>query len=735
MSGSLPQGFVMNRVKIDLKYCYGIRALKHEFDFSKGGPVYAVYAPNGSMKSSLAQTFKDASTGAKPIDRIFPARETQSNIIDETDAQITGGRILVFGPYDETQGVSEKTSTLLVNAALREKHEKMRKDIEAARVALSAALKKQASTKANLESEISNAIMRRPNAYEAALERIKGEIANENESPFANVKYDTIFNESVLKAIASTDLAKLIQAYTVQYNSLLEKSVFFKKGTFDYYNAGEIAKSLANHGFFKAKHTVRLHGKAEAKEITDRKQLEALIEEEKASILADEKLRKTFDEIFKKLHANEKVREFAQYISEPDNEPILSRLDNVEAFRQDVFKSYIKANEDAFLDLMGKIDAARSQEEELRVAALAEKTRWQEVIDIFNGRFVVPFKLEAHNAVDVILGRQSVPELAFKYVDEKDEAPLQKDKLLAALSTGEKKAYYILNVMFEVETRRQLGEETLVVVDDIADSFDYQNKYAIIQYLIDMKENGNFKQIVMTHNFDFFRTISTRLVGYGHCLMTEKTAAGIALQPAEAINNIFALDWRKNFFTDDKKKIASIPFLRNLVEFTRSDTDPDFILLTSMLHWKSDSATLTVADLDGLYQRICGGADKSQDAQRKIIDVIETCADACLAAPAGMNFENKVVLAIAVRIWAERFMVERINDPASIAKIEKNQTYRLLTLLKKKNLGSDTVIGVLDRVCLVTPENIHLNSFMYEPIIDMADEELRRLWKQTKALA
>lgn len=725
----------MDRVKIDLKHCYGIKTLKHEFDFTKGAPVYAIYAPNGSMKSSLAQTFKDAATGGTPIDRIFPSRATQCGIIDEVGAPIAGGRILVFGPYDEKQGVSEKTSTLLVSAPLREKHEKMRKEIEAARTVLSAALKKQAGTKADIEVEISNAIMRRPNAYEAALERIRGEIAKETETPFADVRYDAIFNEAVLRAIASSDLAKLIQAYTEQYNSLLEKSVFFKKGTFDYYNASEIAKSLANHGFFKAKHTVRLRGMAEAKEIVDRKELETLIEEEKASILADPNLRKTFDDIFKKLHANASVRDFAQYVSQPSNEPILSRLDNVEAFRQDVFQSYIKANESAYLDLMAKVDAARTQEEELRVAALAEKTRWQEVIDLFNGRFVVPFKLEASNAVDVILGRQPVPELGFKYVDGKDEATLQKDKLLAALSTGEKKAYYILNVMFEVETRRQLNEETLVIVDDIADSFDYQNKYAIIQYLIDMKDSGNFKQIVMTHNFDFFRTISSRLVGYGHCLMVEKSDAGVILQPAEAINNIFANDWKINFFKDDKKKLASIPFLRNLVEFTRGKEDSDFIHLTSMLHWKADTAALTVSDLDGYYQKICGGTEVSPGGQRLIINVIEKSADACLTAPAGMNFENKVVLAIAVRMRAEKFMAEQINDSALIAKIRENQTYGLLSAFRKKKLGSPAILAVLDRVSLVTPENIHLNSFMYEPIIDMSDQELRRLWKDTKALA
>lgn len=35
----------------------------------------------------------------------------------------------------------------------------------------------------------------------------------------------------------------------------------------------------------------------------------------------------------------------------------------------------------------------------------------------------------------------------------------------------------------------------------------------------------------------------------------------------------------------------------------------------------------------------------------------------------------------------------------------------------------------------MTPENIHVNSFMYEPIIDMSDTHLRRLFSDASALA
>jgi hypothetical protein len=44
----------MQELTIDLENCYGIKKRDHKFNSSKG-PVYAIYAPNGMMKSSFAQ--------------------------------------------------------------------------------------------------------------------------------------------------------------------------------------------------------------------------------------------------------------------------------------------------------------------------------------------------------------------------------------------------------------------------------------------------------------------------------------------------------------------------------------------------------------------------------------------------------------------------------------------------------------------------------------------------------
>src|SRR5690606_4876277 len=78
-------------------------------------------------------------------------------------------------------------------------------------------------------------------------------------------------------------------------------------------------------------------------------------------------------------------------------------------------------------------------------------------------------------------------------------------------SQGEKRAMYLLNVIFKIEAYLNIGEEVLFIVDDIADSFDYRNKYAILQYLKDISSTQSFNQIILTHNYDFFRTVQGRV--------------------------------------------------------------------------------------------------------------------------------------------------------------------------------------------------------------------------------
>ena len=631
----------MTRVRIHLKNCYGIRELRKDFDFS-ATEAYALYAPNGVMKSSLAKTFQDATEERDSQDRIFPSRQTVRNITDEHHQALDGDRILVVLPYDEDLGVNEQTSTLLLDTRLKNEYDNLLRETADAKSRLLAAIKQQSRTRMDMETQISSTIMPSESQFDAALIRVKREVEEKDDTLFSNAQYDTLFNEKVLKALNTRSLKDAIGEYAQRYNELLEASTYFKKGTFDYYNASQIAKSLAANGFFDADHTVNLNADTDTKVVSDEAELEGIISQEKATILADPALRRKFDDVARQLTRNAELRAFYAYVR--DDEAILSRLNNPESLKQDVIKAYLKVHEDLYNDWMSKYDAAQKRRKELEDDAREQRTQWEKVIDIFNDRFSVPFHLEAKNKAEVLLGQTSIIELGFTYIDGDDRAELARNELLQSLSTGERKALYVLNVIFEIETRKKANKETLVIVDDLADSFDYRNKYAIIQYLKDISEDGLFKLIIMTHNFDFFRTIESRLVGYSYCLMATRNEAGVSLAKAAGIRNIFAKDWKKNFFNNPKKKIASIPFLRNLVEMTTGEGDSRYDELTSMLHWKTGSDTITIGQLDGIYNSICRESGGSRDAKDSVYDVLMNEAEDCLAAGTGMNLENKIVV-------------------------------------------------------------------------------------------
>jgi len=117
----------MKKLKVSLKNCYGINKLDYEFDFSEKS-TFAIYSPNGIMKTSFAKTFKDVSTGDTTSDKIFNERTTVRKITNENDVDIDGKNILVIEPYNETYK-SEKLSTLLVNAKLKNDYEKIHIEI------------------------------------------------------------------------------------------------------------------------------------------------------------------------------------------------------------------------------------------------------------------------------------------------------------------------------------------------------------------------------------------------------------------------------------------------------------------------------------------------------------------------------------------------------------------------------------------------------------------------------
>ena len=722
----------MNKVSVSLKNCYGIKQLNCEFDFSDRG-VYAIYAPNGSMKSSFAQTFKDISAGQASRDRMFPTRKTTRTVADENGAELPKESVLTLPPYDEFFSHSEKTSTLLVNNELRKEYERLHADINRSKELFLKEMKEQSGSKKQLDSEIALTFMKNEDeeSFYKALERISSELEDQKDAPFADVHYDSIFDPKILETLETKGIKAAIEEYIVRYNQLLESSTYFKKGVFEYYNASQIAKTLASNGFFDAKHTVTFNA-SEKTEINSQEQLEGLISKELDEITNDSELKKTFDEIKKRLEKNASLRDFQKYLCE--HERLLPHFVNMGLFKEQIWKSYFKAKEALYNDLLEKYRKVKARRAEIGEEARKEQTSWEKAIALFNQRFVVPFTLEAKNKEAVMLGHDAMLELGYRFHDGSDQASVERAELIKSLSQGEKKALYILNIIFDVEVRRQNNQETLFVIDDIADSFDYKNKYAIIQYLQEISEHPTFKQIILTHNFDFFRTVNSRFVSYSKCLMATRTSERIELKKASGIKNPFLNDWKDALFDDGKKRIASISFARNLIEHTKGESDSNYKKLTSLLHWDNNSGSITQCELDNIYLTLFDKEGKFPNDGEPVIDMIEREANDCLNTSGGVNFEHKIVLSIAIRLRAEQFMASKIASPTFLATIERNQTQSLLKEFERKFPSEDEAIKTLRNVALMTPENIHLNAFMYEPIIDMSDDSLKSLYQEICAL-
>ena len=724
----------MGRVKIDLQHCYGIKKLKHDFDFSQQ-KVYAIYAPNGVMKSSLAQTFKDLSEDAPSTDRIFEGRASVRRITDEKGQELAKDSVLVLPPYDEFFGRTEKTATLLVNKVLRQEYETLNSELDKSKKLFLDTMKKQSKSKKDLESEIAVAFTKTVgnDAFFLALERANLELVEQRDAPFSDVQYDTIFDDKVLAALAGKNFRDAIEQYVNRYNILLEGSTYFKKGVFEYYNGAQIAKSLADNGFFSAKHVVVFNA-AKKLEIATEKDLQQFIDKELEQIAQDIQLRTTFAVIKKAFEKNAALRDFHTYIC--NHEPLVSHLSYPDLFKEKVWRSYFMVNRAVFDELLGHYRKVKARRKAIEEQARQESTQWEAAIRLFNDRFFVPFVLEAKNKAYAVCGHTDVLDLTYTFKDGAESVPVQRETLIKTLSQGEKKALYILNIIFEIELRRQRRQETLFVVDDIADSFDYRNKFAIVQYLKDISKDPLFRQIIMTHNFDFFRTLeSRRVVAYSACLMASRNDAGvISLDQAEGIKNVFMFDLKRHFFKDQKKKVACIPFIRNLVEVSHGVDDPRYMQLTSLLHWKVDTAKITEVQFDEMYNAMFSPPGKVSNGKKLMVDVIHEQARLCLTADAGLNFENKIVLAVAIRLASEKFIVTKINDAVFADSITSDQTAVLVEKFKELFSAETTTIGVLENVALMTPENIHLNSFMYEPIVDMSDEHLRKLYRSVVSL-
>ena len=715
----------MQQVLIHLENCYGIGKLVYDFDFSQTN-VYSVYAPNGFMKTSLSKTFLDLSRDKDSSDLIHPERETKREIKVETGSDLKSEQVFVIEPYNENFD-SDKTSLLLVNQTIKQQYDEALKKIENRKIDFFKRLKQRSGLTGRTVTPETELLKRFGHA--TIYDLLDGLEANVGEKPderLSTIVYEKLFNDKALVLLESGQISQQLKDYIEKYNELIEGSPILSK-TFNHYHAKTINKNLADNGFFAASHSINLFNGKTKDEITSADDLEAKIEGEKTRVLADKELNNKFDEIDKKLTTKE-LREFRDYLL--DNKDIVAELGDFRKLQKDIWLAYLSAERESYLDLLKEYRVGKEIIKQSIEAAKQEETEWNEVVKMFNERFTVPFTLEVSNQEDVILKGTS-PEISFGFNEDAQHKQVGRKLLLEVLSQGEKRALYILNILFEINARLKQGQETLVIADDIADSFDYKNKYAIVEYLREVSELDKFYCVFLTHNFDFHRTISSRLnINRPYRLFAAKNGRDISLKEEKYQNNPFDF-WKENL-ENRRYAISSIPFVRNLADYCGRNAE--FERLTSLLHMKTDTATITVQDLEGLYRSIINKPRLTlPDPQKPVMDIIYELADEIAQeTDEQAELESKIILSIAIRLKSETFMIGKIADPLFVDGITKNQTMQLLNKYRDTHQQEKGSIALMEQINLMTPENIHLNSFMYEPILDMSPKHLKQLYCAVK---
>lgn len=99
-----------------------------------------------------------------------------------------------------------------------------------------------------------------------------------------------------------------------------------------------------------------------------------------------------------------------------------------------------------------------------------------------------------------------------------------------------------------------------------------------------------------------------------------------------------------------------------------------------------------------------------------------------------INLENKLILSICIRLLSEEYIISVLNDNGFWKSIQSNQTRKLIDEYRRRYNEEKGTLFILDKVNLITPEYIYLNSFMYEPLIDMSINQLMNLYDDVLAL-
>lgn len=686
-----------------------------------------IYAPNGIMKTSFADGINDIASGLIPGDKfcepeISSSFEIENNgeLINET-MPFTAIDAFVFKPSDYHKDVFEdpKIASLVMSNKLKIKYKNTIDDFNKEKNRINELISQKVFGKKKTDiNDLSVLIdVVGSDSFENAIMKIP-DLKSFDDDYYKSVEYTEVFNEKTKSVLETSDFVNKCNAYNKFINAELDKAVF--SNGFDFNGLLKVQTGLNSSKYFDAGNKVHLNGHKEM----DKDGLEKYVKQITNDVYGSDEARTLFDDAKKSLNKNKETKKLTSLLCK-DNR-CLKELSDQANFKKNIV--YTKLSDYSDEINLSKEKIKKYLEDIKNVVKEAEKSKsiWKKILDEYNNRFVSnKFNVVIENVKDAVL---DIERPIFKKVI-KDTNKEITEEVFSRFSSGEQRAVMILNLLFEVELRR--GQKFALILDDVSDSFDYKNKYAIIECLKDFAKESDIQLIILTHNFDFYRSVRISLGDdLNSKLFAYKNGSDVALIDAKAKHFedfSFYSCWKS--MDSEKAVIATIPFLRNLIQLQFNAKHSDYIKLTQFLHYQQSLETKNISDLNDILDR---NNIKHTFTDFNYLQELKKITNRIITdnSVKETSLLEKVVLGIFIRINCDKLMFNKyieIHGTNPDLTDKSNQSRFLYDNIK--NDVEESVLKVIQTAMTISPSFIHVNSFMFEPLVDVGTEKLKEVAK------
>ena len=681
------------KLSLHIENCYGIKKIKKNFDFdlnNKEKKMYAIYAKNGTMKTSLLNSIKDYYQNNKNPKIKYKNNENYILNIDKNNFEEVISIRSIDNEYifkNNIINLSQDRNSL----DNLEKLEIVNKEI--------LKLIKQKMYEIGLTDKTIKECINYIDKIDENKKIKDISITNEEYKVFLNEYSKKIINNKYFKE-KIIDLKAEIDSINNKFKKLFKKD-------FTIIQLISLISELENINFFSTNHSINLELDLEIKQEI-----------------------KSKSELFLKLNLDKEIEEITKIIAKETKSNknqnillnfILNNIDDIDSGYEDIKNNIFL--QDKNIQVYNK-NIKEINKIKYKIKKEIDDKRLKYFIRIFNNSFNFPFNVEL------------CKDYELEFIDKKTKNSNKELGIKENLSEGEKRALYLLKVFYEILIINK-SKNNLYIIDDIVDSFDSINKNAIINMIREAIFNTKSCFIILTHSYDFFKNISFLNNASNNIIAKKDENEEIEMKPIKYQRN-FIKNF-KNRITENVIKIALIPFGRNLVEYIENNKSNEYIELTNLLHYTPNIEKKTMKDILNIYTKIFPNEinkEKQENENIKYLDCLKKEAEIIMLENKN-ELEDLLLLSIYFRITLEKYLIKKLNiKEKELIELYEDRNFKFkptISLIEKYNEENE-IEELFYRINTFTASNIHINSFMIEAIIDMDVETYKSLYEEIKKL-